>query len=118
MSRIVVTFLIPLREDPGIGNGQLHPPFRFIALQDALTESFDGWSMHTGEVEGQWTNPKSGKTVLDKSRMFEVDVDEERIEEIRSILRRACHTFVQQTIRVVILGRADYIEGGQDDEPL
>ena len=118
MDRIVVTLLIPVREDPVIGNGQLHPPFRWKALQDALTQSFGGWTTPSGEVHGVWIDPKTNVPVEDTSRVFEVDVDEESLDEIRSLVRRACRTFVQQCVRVVILGRAEYIEGGPDDEPL
>ena len=65
-----------------------------------------------------WIDPQTKKPVQDTSRVFEVDVDENRLDEMRSLLRRACHTFVQQCIRVEILGRAEYIEGDPDDEPL
>ena len=118
MDRIVVTFLIPIREDPVIGNGQLHPPFRWKALQDALIERFGGWTTSTAEAHGAWVDPSTNEPVEDRSRVFEMDVDEDRLDEIRALLRRACRTFVQQCIRVVILGRAEYIEGCPDDEPL
>lgn len=118
MSRIVVTFLVPIREDPGTGNGEPHPPFRWKALQDALQESFGGWTTPSGEVRGVWIDPATNQPVEDTSRVFEVDVDEERLDEIRALLRRVSVTFVQQCIRVTILGRAEYIEGGSDDVPL
>ena len=118
MDRIVVTFLVPVREDSVIGNGQLHPPFRWKALQDALTQSFDGFTMPSGKVQGVWIDPKTSKPVKDTSREFQVDVDEGRLDEVRALVRRACRTFAQQCIRVVILGRAEYVAGGPNDEPL
>ena len=118
MDRIVVTFLVPVREDLVIGNGQLHPPFRWKALEDALTQSFGGFTTPGGKVQGVWIDPKTKKPVKDTSREFQVDVDEGRLDEVRALLQRACRTFVQQCIRVVILGRAEYVAGGPDNEPL
>ncbi len=118
MGRVVVQFLIPVREDPVAGNGQLHPPFRWKSLQDALARTFGGWTTPSGEIHGAWIDPQTKDEVRDTSRMFEVDVDEERLDEVRALLRRACRTFVQKCVRMVILGRAEYIEGGPNDEPL
>ncbi len=118
VDRIVVRFLVPIREDPVTGNGQLHPPFRWKSLQDALQASFGGWSARVGEVDGVWIDPQTRKAVQDTSRVFEVDVDQDRLPEIRSLLGRTCLSFVQQCIRVEILGRVEYIEGDPDDQPL
>jgi hypothetical protein len=116
--RIVVQFLIPIREDPVIGSGTLHPAFRWKALQDALERSFGGWTAPDFRVRGAWIDPQLGSPVHDESRPFEVDVEEEKLGEIRSLLRRVCRTFVQQCIRVVILGRVEYVEAAPSDEPL
>jgi hypothetical protein len=118
VDRVVVTFLIPVREDPVIGSGELHPPFRWKAPQDAVQQSFGGWTAPSAEVHGVWIDPQTNVPVHDTSRVFEVDVDENRLDEIRSLLRRACGTFVQQSIRVVILGKAEYIGRGPDDESI
>ena len=40
------------------------------------------------------------------------------IDELRTVLRSACLTFVQQSIRVVIRGEVEYLEGGPTDQPL
>jgi hypothetical protein len=50
--------------------------------------------------------------------MFQVDVEHERLEEVRLLLRQACLTFVQQTVRAVIDGRPEYLTPGPEDEPL
>ena len=117
MARVVVAFQIPLREDEEIGQGSLHPPFRWKALMDTLYVSFDGWT-EVGEWPGVWKSEKTGAAVHDVSRAFQVDVDEARLDEIRALLRRACKTFVQQSLRVIIRGESEYLEGGPDDEPL
>jgi hypothetical protein len=118
VDRVVVKFLIPTREDSKLGSGKLHPPFRWKALQDALTTRFGGWTTSGAEARGVWVDPDTNEPVEDTSRVFEVDVDESRLDEIRALLRRACRTFVQKCVRVEILGRPEYIEGVPDDEPL
>ncbi len=117
MRRVVVAFQIPLREDEEIGDGSLHPPFRWKELLDALYEQFGGWT-EVGEWPGVWKSPRTGAPVHDVSRAFQVDVDAKEIEKIRSLLRRACRTFVQQSLRVVIRGEPEYLEGGPHDKPL
>jgi hypothetical protein len=87
-------------------------------LQDALETTFGGWTRPHGELDGVWMDSHTRAPVQDTSRVFEVDVEEERLDEMRCLLRRAYHTFVQQSIRAEILGRAEYIEGGPDVEPL
>lgn len=118
MARLVVQFLIPVREDSEIARGELHPPFRWKALEDAIERAFGGWTTHAGQVRGVWVDPDTGTPVHDISRVYEVDVDEERIEETRLLLRRACRTFAQKCIRVVIRGYVEYLEPQSHDEPL
>jgi uncharacterized protein YaaQ len=82
-----------------------------------LYQAFDGWTK--GErVEGAWRSATTGNPVYDTSRVFQVDVDEERLDELRGLLRRACKTFVQQCLRVIVRGEVEYLEGGDDDQPL
>lgn len=114
---LVVTFLIPIREDSEIGSGRLHGPHRWKALENAIYKAFGGVTGRD-RTSGLWRSPKTGNPVRDVSRVFEVDVPEDRLDAVRALLRRAYKTFVQQTIRVVIRGEADYISGGPDDEPL
>lgn len=117
MPDVVVRFQIPICEDEKVGTGAKHSISRWKTLQDALEENFGGWSKF-GSSEGGWKDPERGIVVHDKCRVFEVDVAEGRLDELRALLRRACLTFCQKCIRAVILGRAEYIYGGPDNEPL
>ena len=117
MGLVVVTFQIPLTEDREIGRRTRHPPFRWKALQDALHDQFGGRT-EIGKWPGNWRSSGSHKATRDTSRAFQVDVPEERLEEVRALLRRASKTFVQRAIRVIIKGEAEYLEGGPDDPPL
>lgn len=114
---IVVIFQIPIREDDDKGSGKLHPPFRWRALHDALYTNFGGWT-RGGTVQGVWRDPEKNRPVHDKSRTYEVDVPEERLDEIKGLLRRACLTFVQKCIRVKIDGKALYLSEEPHDESL
>ena len=43
---------------------------------------------------------------------------EERLDEIKALLARACNTFVQRAIRVEIRGLAHYVTEGTHDHGL
>ena len=116
MALVEVTFQIPLKEDETIGTGTRHTPIRWRALLDVLYQEFSGWT-DAGKTRGMWADA-AGKPVFDKCRVFKVDVPEERLGEMRMLLRRACHTFAQQCIRAVIRGESEYIAREPDDEPL
>lgn len=117
MGRVAVKFQIPISEDAEIGNGGSHPSFRWDALRTALYREFGGWTKGE-QTAGVWRSEKTGQPVHDVSRSFEVDVEEERLDELRGLLRAACKTFVQQCIRMVVRGEAEYLQGGPEDPML
>ena len=118
MPRAEITFLIPLRENPRIGEGALHPQIRWELLKDALFSAFGVGATWPPDVRGIWEEPETGEIVEGESKVFQIDVDDDRLEDLRSILRRACRTFCQRSIRVVIRGEVEYLEAGPDDPPL
>ena len=115
--KIEVEFLIPLTEDKGLGDGSKHGPFRWKALQDALEAHFGGWT-NAGIQRGAWIDPDTQQRTRDSSRAFKVDVPGDQLAELRQLVRSACRTFVQKCIRVVILGRVEYIKARGNDKPL
>lgn len=116
---MVVTFQIPIREDGDRGNGQLHPPFRWKLLQNALYEGFGGWTRGADVKEGMWKDTETSHPVRDRTqRTYKVDVPVERLDEIKALLRRACITFAQKAIRAEIRGEAHYLSEESDDHPL
>jgi hypothetical protein len=118
MSLVVVTFQIPITEDKTVGSGAPHSPFRWKTLQDALYEQFGGWTSLPGRTAGVWKDRKTGKPVRDRCRLFQVDLEENRVDELREILRRACLTFVQQEIRAIVDGKPEYLGASPGHEPL
>lgn len=135
MDPLSVWFQVPLREDgdkrrraressrrtrnrrAGPPLGPLHPPFRWKALEDSLTRTFGGWTREP-DVEGEWFDDEQGKAVRERSRAYTVDVPDDRLDELEALLRRACVTFVQKCIRMVVNGRARLIREESNEEPL
>lgn len=115
--KVPVTFQVPFREDERAGNGELHPPTRWAELQREMEERFDGFT-NQPNWEGSWRRPDTGGLVREGSRVFQFDVEETRLDDARAFLRRVCVTFGQHSIRAIIQGYAESIEGGPDDEPL
>ncbi|MBX3466153.1 MAG: hypothetical protein KF878_04540 [Planctomycetes bacterium] len=97
--------------------GPLHPPFRWRLLEASLTRTFGGWTREP-DVEGEWFDDEQGRAVRERSRAYSVDVADERLGELEALLRRACVTFVQKCIRMVVSGRARLIREDEDEEPL
>ncbi len=115
---VVVIFQIPIREDADKGSGKLHPPFRWNLLLNALYERYGGWTRQADIKEGMWRDEKS-RPVHDKTqRSYKVDVPQERLDEIKALLARACNTFMQNAIRVEIRGEAHYVSEAPNDEQL
>ena len=109
MARVAVHFLVPHFEDKSLGEGKLHPPFRWIRLQGELEQLFEGWSILSESVRGAWIEPSTGRRVEDISTEYVVDVDESRLQELRDLMRQVAADFCQQVIRVVIRGEVEYI---------
>jgi len=115
---VVVSFQIPIREDADKGNGKLHQPFRWKLLHDAIYERFGGWTRQADIKEGMWRDEQD-RPVRDKTqRSYKVDVPEERLDELKTLLSRACNTFMQKVIRVEIRGEAHYVSEAPNDEQL
>ncbi len=114
---VVVTILIPEREEPALGGSRPHPAWRWKTLQDELHRRYGGWNSPASR-HGEWLDPDTGERVAEVCRVFEVDVPEAKVDEFRRFVGRIARTFVQKCIRVVILGRPEYIEAEESDEPL
>lgn len=128
-------FQVPLREDAdkrfrareGAGRrrrsarkqevGPLHQPFRWRLLEDLLTRTFGGWTREA-DVEGEWFDDEQGQAVRERSRVYSVDLPDDQLDVLVVLLRRACVTFVQKCIRLVVSGRTRLISEEKNEEPL
>jgi hypothetical protein len=86
------------------------------AARGHLTRTFGGWTRQP-DVEGEWFDDEQGQAVRG-SRAYSVDVPDERMDELEALLRRACVTFVQKCVRMVVDGRARLIREEKHEEPL
>ena len=111
------SFLIPLVRD---SNKQPHQPVYWNALQDALFGCFGG---STGPdvvyravrpVRGEYES-ESGARVLDESYRYIVATPRRRLDELRSILRRARNTFDQESIYLSVAGIVEFVTGTEED---
>ena len=105
-ARPVCVFLIPLVRD---SDRRQHVPVLWRRLLKGLMTSFGGF---TGPetVSGTWTPPGGGEPVTDLSRKYTVAVEEHRVDELRSLLRRAGNSFDQRVIYLEVAGFAEELE--------
>jgi hypothetical protein len=101
--KVVCWFQVPLTPD---GSTSLHPNERWTALEKTLLSRFGGLTRGP-DVFGAWLDP-SKNVVSEASRTYEVDVDENRLPEIRSLLSGVCSSFGQRILRSKIQDRAVY----------
>ncbi len=87
-------------------------------LQDALQRSFGGrtgpqkvFAFRSAElVPGGWIPEGSSQAIEDESRLYRVSVREDRLDQLRMLLRRAASSFDQQAIYLSIRGYVEFLE--------
>ena len=82
-------------------------------LKEELVERFGGWSAIPG-VEGAWKSPRTGKAIADQSIQYTVAVADQKLGEVRMVLRKACIVFAQQCIYLSIAGRVEFARTGME----
>ncbi len=102
--KVVVWFQVPTVHD---ATREPHTDPTWAALEDTLITTFGGLT-RGADVTGAWRAP-DGKLIREPSRTYEVDVTEDQLNEVETILRAACATFGQQCLRVKIEDRALYL---------
>jgi hypothetical protein len=103
-------FLIPLRRDRDISDGELHDRTVWRWLEDELFDHFDGYGKARESHDGAWRSRLTGKRTRDVSRRFFVALPKKRLNELRAILRQACIRFAQQCIYLSIAGIVEFVE--------
>ncbi len=55
-------------------------------------------------MPGEWVEGQTGKVIEDESRKYHVAVPEDRVEILRTILRRVANSFDQECIYLSVAG--------------
>jgi hypothetical protein len=92
-------------------------------LQDALLRTFGAltgpeavlYYRSSEAVPGAWRPEQGGEPVEDSSRRYTVAVPEERVDELRALLRRAGNSFDQRVIYLEVGGYAELLEVRPED---
>jgi hypothetical protein len=115
-SHVECSFFIPVRRDANLGDGDLQSTEAWRWLRRELYTLFAGQTLAPGLYAGVYKDPDSGQPVSDQSRRYIVAVPEERVDQLRELLRIACEHFVQKCIYLSVDGRVEFI-GPEPDEP-
>ena len=71
--------------------------------------------VNTKPVAGAWTPTRAGAAVEDESRKYTVAIPEDRLDELRGLLRQAGNSFDQKVIYLDVAGYAEFLEIRSDD---
>jgi hypothetical protein len=120
LARPVCVFLIPVVRD---SDRKPHPPVLWRLLQDALLNAFGAvtgpetvlYYRNPVAVPGAWSPGAGQEPVEDLSRKYTVAVPEDRLDEIRSLLRRAGNTFDQRVMYLEVAGYAELLQVRPED---
>jgi hypothetical protein len=103
------SFLIPHRRDAHLSDGDLHGIEAWHWLDEELVKRFGGRTLAPGFYAGVYTDPDTGQSVPDQSRRYIVAVPEDRVDDVRHLLREACELFWQKCIYLSVAGRVEFI---------
>jgi hypothetical protein len=104
------SFLIPIRRDANLSDGEIHEPEIWDWLDNQLFEQLGGATVSPENCRGFYQDPDTGERVDDESTRYVVAVPEEKIDELRSLLSLVCARFHQKCIYLSIAGNVEFIE--------
>lgn len=116
----VCVFLIPVVRD---SDRKPHPSILWRLLQDALLNTFGGVSGPEEVVcyrtpdpfKGSWAPGAGQAPIEDRSRKYTVAIPEARLDDLRSLLRKAGNSFDQQVMYLEVAGYAEFLTVRPDD---
>ena len=118
--RPVCVFLVPLVRD---SDRQPHAPILWRFLQDTLLRLVGGFTgpetvlyyRHRETTRGVWSPADEEMPVEDLSRKYVVAVPQERLEELRALVRRIGNSFDQRAMYLEVAGYAELLEVQSED---
>ena len=108
---IEVSFLVPLKEDKVVGNGEIHPYGRWKWLEKELYGRFKGWTASVETYVGECRDSHTKKKVRDESKRFFVAVEKRKLKEMKKFLKDVAETFYQKSLYTSIAGKVIYVKG-------
>src|SRR4051794_23292372 len=101
------SFLIPLKRDQNLSDGQLHDQEAWGWLEFELFQRFGGWTSSADSYSGVYTDPDTGRMVSDKSLKFFVALPRRKVPSLRKLLREACGVFQQKAVYLSVAGHVE-----------
>ena len=107
-------FLVPIREDLSIGNGDIHVYAKWEQLQKDLFTLFGGYTVSPGLYNGEYIDEDTGKPVADESRQYIIAIEGGRISELIDYLRTSVTVdFKQKCIYFSKGNEVEFIESAE-----
>src|SRR3989304_476987 len=104
------SFLIPIRRDSNLSDGEEHEPDMWDWLSTELFDRLCGATAAPGTYQGFYEDPDTHERVPDESYKYIVAVPASRLVELRQLLSAACVVFQQKCIYLSIAGRVEFVE--------
>jgi hypothetical protein len=107
---IECSFLVPIRRDENLSDGQPHSRKLWDWLDDLLFKRFGGRTIAPGHFQGSYRDPDTRQQVFDLSTKYIVAVPEARLDELRLLLSGLCCFCEQKCIYLSVAGKVEFIE--------
>lgn len=108
MNRAKATFFLPIKDNDGRDLMAEHE-----IVRKAVYDRFDGWTF-LGYVEGAY-RMADGTQSLDRSAVYVVALDEDRVDELEQLLREFKSKTLQEAIYLEVQHGVDFrfLRGGE-----
>jgi len=103
------SFLIPLKRDTNLSDGQPHAPERWEWLYDELFDRFRGVTFPPLTYLGVYEDPDTHSRVRDESKKYILAIEDSQLDELRQLLSAACVLFEQKCTYLSIAGRVEFV---------
>ncbi len=101
-------FLIPLRRDKNLSDGEPHDDEAWEWLETNLFP-FGGGSWANETLEGFYVDPDTSERVFDESWRYFVAVPSEQVRLLRRVLCEACDIFQQKCLYLSVAGKVEFV---------